>query len=89
MNGIDHPERRQIRRIARVLQVAFRIPAGRELIAVLGNGTEHDNLEALTSWVGRRLSDPDPRLAEAALPCLTDELEQFLHRWEVESKWIA
>lgn len=69
--------------------MAFRIPPGRELVAVLGSGLEHDNLEALTHWVEQRLADPHVRLAEAALPHLADNLEQELHRWEAESRWIG
>ena len=89
MSTIEHLERRQTRRLAQALQVAFRIPAGRDLVGVLGRGEERDNLEALIVWVEQRLADPDPRLAEAALPYLTDELERTLMRFEAESRWTA
>lgn len=80
-------ERRQSRRLARALQVAFRISEGRDLIGVVGHGNEHDNLEALVTWVEQRLGDPDPILAEAALPHLTDQLERDLMRWETQASW--
>ena len=89
MITVDTYERRQTQRIARALQVVFRIPQGSELVAVLGTGLEHDNLEALVHWVERRLVDPDPRLAEAALPHLADDLERELLHWEAESRWTA
>lgn len=80
-------ERRQSVRLAQALLVAFRIPEGRGLVGVFGNGNEHDNLEALVSWVEHRLCDPDPTLAEAALPHLTDQLERDLMRWEAQAAW--
>ncbi len=82
-------ERRQTQRIAGALLVAFRIPRGRELVGLLGSGLEHDNLEALTCWVERRLAEPDARLAEAALPHLADDLERVLLHWETEARWTA
>jgi hypothetical protein len=88
MSRANGCERRQTLRIARALQVAFRIPPGRELVGVLGSGVEHDNLEALACWVERRLVDPDARLAETVLPHLADDLEHTLLRWEAESRWV-
>lgn len=81
-------ERRQSRRLARALQVAFHIGEGDDLVAVVGRGDEHDNLAALVNWVEQHLADPDPSLAEAALPHLTDQLERDLLRWQEGPAWI-
>lgn len=85
--SISH-EPRQSRRLARALQVAFRLSDGDDLVAVVGRGDERSNLEALMNWVEQRLVDPELSLAEAALPHLTDQLERDLRHWQAESTWI-
>jgi hypothetical protein len=87
MTDLVSVDRRQSRRLARALKVAFRIGDGCELVTALGRGGERDNLDALTHWVEGRLADPDPALAEAALPHLLSQLERELLRWQADSPW--
>ena len=87
---MTHPisvSRRQSRRLAQALKVAFRISDGCDLVAALGRGSERDNLDALTHWVEQRLADPDPALAEAVLPHLLTQLERQLLSWQADSPW--
>ena len=47
--------KRYAQNLAESLMAKLQIPQGRHLIALLGTGMEHSNVEALTIWIQRML----------------------------------
>lgn len=60
-------------KLANLIVTHFRITDGQSLIIHFGHGTESNNFEAIRSWVGIALQDPE-------LPLSENELTKILFR---------
>ncbi|SEQ13805.1 hypothetical protein SAMN05421693_11810 [Ectothiorhodospira magna] len=77
-----HPNSHQIERLAACLESAFRIPAGDHLVAVLGDGSETSNSEALRTWVSREVHRIQREAVNGCMPQLADQLHRRMCRWD-------
>ena len=74
--------RRQASRLAASLQLLMQIPSGVALVAILGQGDEYSNVDALTSWVARQLPHLDELTQDDPLDILVGRLEYVLSTQE-------
>ncbi|MEP1215136.1 MAG: hypothetical protein ABJM11_03865 [Marinobacter sp.] len=65
-------------RLANALSVTMQIPAGTELVWILGNGDECSNTSALASWVEKELCEMDFAEQQDPLIYLIARLEREL-----------
>ena len=72
-----------VERLAASLFYAFHLPEGKELVSILGKGTEPDNLTALENWVMRQLGEVPERCTVAMMNALIEALDKQLRRYEV------
>jgi hypothetical protein len=73
-------------RLTASLCLAFNIRSGKELILVIGEGHEADNVDAVKSWVKRKLIDLDEPSACDMLKHLVRRLGEELEDWEA-NRW--
>jgi hypothetical protein len=73
-------------RLTASLCIAFNIRSGNELILVIGDGHEADNVDAVKSWVKRKLIDLDEPSARDMLKHLVRRLGEELEDWEA-NRW--
>ncbi len=76
--AIPHYSPREIRRLAICLKGVCRIPDGSHLVLLLGNGFEHDNLEAIETWVTKQLPLVDSSTPKIQLEHLSQQLRKHL-----------
>ncbi len=69
------------RRLAKAMQHAMQIPEGDALVFLIGKGSEHNNLEALETFVKETFSTLEDECGVLMLPLLMDRLEQTLNHW--------
>lgn len=81
------PRQKMIRRLAKSLCVAHRIPEGDELVIVLGEGNESNNLKAVETWVDKSLLNIDEPTVREVLNHLLHRLGDDLDQWEL-GRWF-
>lgn len=86
-NLTRQPVRQNVRKLAESLGLALNIPAGSQLVMVLGTGNERTNLEALETWVRQSLIERDQLPTREAIPALIQSLEDCLLRWQEGETW--
>lgn len=69
------------RRLAKAMQHAMQIPEGDALVFLIGNGSEHSNLEAIETFVKETFLMLEDEYGVIMLPLLLDRLEQTLNHW--------
>jgi len=75
--------KRYAQNLAESLMAKLQIPQGRHLVALLGTGMEHSNVEALTIWVQRTLPliGDDAINTRQSFELLAKHLEDSLIEW--------
>jgi len=70
--------RDRIQRMTTALESAFQIPQGAHLVAVLGDGSERCNRDALLTWVSREIERLEMRFSEQQVSLLAEALHRKL-----------
>lgn len=83
-NSRARQSRHTLARMARSLEAAFLIKPGDALVCVLGDGTEHDNHEALITWLQREIERLETEASVEYLPELAGRLDKKLTQWELD-----
>lgn len=77
--------RQKIRNLSESLAYIANIPNGRHLVAIIGNGNETSNIEALQTWIGNELKHRG--LSEVnELDYLYARLQTVLVEWRIASE---
>lgn len=74
-------ERRVIRNLASALCAAMGVSQGVHLVSVIGLGGEHNNQEAMETWVSHQIALDDLVPGREALPVLLERLERLAEAW--------
>ncbi len=78
-------ERERVRivlRLAEAIRVGMQIQDGVHLVAIIGNGDERDNREALRTWVAQVLYENEESTARRLLPLMMGRLEKELSEYQ-------
>jgi len=67
-------------RLTEALIFSMQIPEGIQLVAILGDGNEPDNREAVKTWINQNIGALEEEAGKALLPILQDRLSNSLEQ---------